>query len=258
LSSSLSSSSSPSLNRVQDWLRVSPDPELNASLFHPPIPSEPPATAPEQSLKRLPAASPCDTDHGNTPRSSTPTKRRRKDDDLLSEQSASRTGSVVLSDRTNLAATGGAKRTSGPTCQLLELQTARPSISLSSISQPPKQLSEETITRIDRLQKQLSSALHGGYIPGGLKDAIEQDPDFQPSIRVKPIKEEAFDHTDKRTLADCGLADILREVKRIFQGGTLCAQFGRDENAWSLAVVWPLLELAIKLHGGDRWRLESV
>ncbi|OAL57044.1 hypothetical protein IQ07DRAFT_495484, partial [Pyrenochaeta sp. DS3sAY3a] len=182
----------------------------------------------------------------------------RKHDDDLFGQHPSQTRSLALSDRAVLTATGSAKRTSSPTRQLLELRTTRPSILLSSMSQPPKQLSEETFTRIDQLQKQLSSALHGGYIPGGLKDAIEQDPDFQPSLRMTPIQEEAFDHTDKRTLADTVLADTLREVKKIFQRAAFCTHFERDENAWCFAVVWPLLELVIQLHGRKKWRPDNV
>ena len=70
----------------------------------------------------------------------------------------------------------------------------------------------------------MGSALKGGYIPGGLKHAIKQDPDFRLS------DEEAFDYEDKRTLADFALVDTLQQVKTIFQGATLCTQFRRDEN----------------------------
>ncbi|KAH8710252.1 hypothetical protein GQ44DRAFT_776622 [Phaeosphaeriaceae sp. PMI808] len=75
---------------------------------------------------------------------------------------------------------------------------------------------------------------------------------------MEPIDEEASDHRDKRTLADFALLDTLQQVKKIFQGATLCTQFGRDENTWCFSVVWPLIELAIKLHGKDKWRPESV
>lgn len=114
------------------------------------------------------------------------------------------------------------------------------------------------MTRLGWLRTRLGSALKGGYIPGGLQDAIEQDPDFRLSLSMEPIDEEAFDHEDKRTLADFALVDTLQQVKRIFQGATLCTQFGRDENAWCFSVVWPLIELAIKLHGKGKWQSESV
>jgi hypothetical protein len=114
------------------------------------------------------------------------------------------------------------------------------------------------MTRLGWLRRWLGSALKGGYIPGGLKDAIKQDPDFCLSVSMEPINEEAFDHEDKRTLADFALVHTLHQVKNIFQGATLCTQFGRDENAWCFSVVWPLIELAIKLHGKDKWRPKSV
>ncbi|KAF2191734.1 hypothetical protein K469DRAFT_556144 [Zopfia rhizophila CBS 207.26] len=197
-------------------------------------------------------------DNGNPLRSSSPSKRRRKEDDSLPGQSASRAGSVVVSERTILTATGSAKRTSSPSRHLTELRTARPSISLSPITMPPKPLSDDTMTRLGRFRRRLGNVLKGGYIPGGLKDAIEQDPDFRLSVTMEPIDEEAFDHEDKRTLADFALVDTLQQVKKIFKGAILCTQFGRDENAWCFSVVWPLIELAIKLHGKDKWQPESV
>jgi hypothetical protein len=123
---------------------------------------------------------------------------------------------------------------------------------------PPKPLSDDAMTRLGRFRRRLDSALKGGYIPGGLKDAIERDPDFRLSVCMEPIDEEAFDYEDKRTLADFALVDTLEQVKKIFQGATLCTQFGRDESAWCFTVVWPLIELAIKLYGKDKWRPESV
>ncbi|KAF2190714.1 hypothetical protein K469DRAFT_747136 [Zopfia rhizophila CBS 207.26] len=114
-------------------------------------------------------------DNGNTLRSSSLSKRRRKEDDFLPRQSVSRAGSGVVSERT---IPGSAKRTSSPSRYLTELRTARPLISLSPITMPPKPLSDDTMTRLGRLRRRLGNVLKGGYIPGGLKDAIEQDPDF--------------------------------------------------------------------------------
>ncbi|KAF2254344.1 hypothetical protein BU26DRAFT_136771 [Trematosphaeria pertusa] len=256
MASSSPSCSSPSFNRIRDWLRASPDPALIASPFRPLTPPKSPAATPRPP-KRARDASPCDMDN-NPLRSPSPSKRQRKEDNFPSGQTASRSSSVVVSERTILTATGSAKRTSSPSRHLTELRTARPSILLSPITMPPKRLSEDAMTRLGRLRRQLGSALKGGYIPVGLKDAIEQDPDFRLSLSMEPIDEEAFDHEDTRTLADFALVDTLQQVKKIFQGATLCTQFGRDENAWCFSVVWPLIELALKLHGNDKWRPESV
>ncbi|KAF2022836.1 hypothetical protein EK21DRAFT_82214, partial [Setomelanomma holmii] len=197
-------------------------------------------------------------DDGCSTRSSSPGKRRRIEDALQSEQSASCTGSVLLSGRPTLTAPGGTKRTSSPSRHLTELRSAHPFISLAPITMPPHPLSDDAMARLGWLRKQLGKTLQGGYIPGGLKDAIEQDPDFRLSLSMEPMDEEAFDNEDKRTLADPALVDTLRQVKSIFQSATLCTQFGRDENAWCFSVIWPLIELAIKLHGKDKWRPESV
>jgi hypothetical protein len=62
----------------------------------------------------------------------------------------------------------------------------------------------------------LGSTFKGGYILGGLKDAIEQDLDFRLSLSMEPIEEEAFDNEDRRTLADFALVDTLQQVKSIF------------------------------------------
>jgi hypothetical protein len=53
------------------------------------------------------------------------------------------------------------------------------------------------MTRLGRLRRRLGSALKSGYILGGLKDAIEQDPDFRLSVSMEPIDEEAFDRAGR-------------------------------------------------------------
>jgi hypothetical protein len=67
----------------------------------------------------------------------------------------------------------------------------------------------------------LGCALKGGYIPGDLKSAIEQDSDFRLSISIESIDEKVFDYEDKRTLADFAPLDALQQVKKIVQGATL-------------------------------------
>ncbi|OCK74762.1 hypothetical protein K432DRAFT_397826 [Lepidopterella palustris CBS 459.81] len=74
---------------------------------------------------------------------------------------------------------------------------------------PDKPLSDDAITRLGRLRRRLGSALKGGYILGGLKDAIKQDPNFCLFVSIKPINEEAFNYKDKYTLADFALVDTL-------------------------------------------------
>ncbi|KAF1994105.1 hypothetical protein P154DRAFT_476490 [Amniculicola lignicola CBS 123094] len=248
-----SSSFSSSLDRVEIWLRDSQDATVAASPQRPPTPPKSPASTPPRPLKRRRGADMEDS----SPRSSSPGKRRRQNDDGPARQSTSRPGSVAVSERTVLTAPGSAKRSTSPSRHLTELRTARPSISLSPITMPPP-LPEHVKMRLGKLRRRLDNPLKGAYIPAGLKDAIEQDPEFRLSLSMEPIDIEAFDYDDKRTLADFALVDILQQVKNIFQNATLCTQFGRDENAWCFGVIWPLIELAIKLHGKNKWRPESV
>ncbi|RMD39683.1 hypothetical protein DV735_g5444, partial [Chaetothyriales sp. CBS 134920] len=208
------------------------------------------AAATTQPLKR--ARDVYDMDSGNPPRSCSPSKRRRKDVD-----STSCTGSVVVSERTILTATGSAKRSFSPSRDLTALRTARPSISLCPITAPPKPPSDDMMARLGGLREQVRNAAKAGYIPGGLKDAIEQDPDLRVSLHMEPIDKEAFDYEDKRTLADFALVETMQQVKKIYQNAVHCSEQGKDENAWCFSVVYPVFEHAAKLDG-DRWQPESV
>ena len=58
------------------------------------------------------------------------------------------------------------------------------------------------------------------------------------------------------TLAD--LCDTLQEVKRIYINARTCSELGRDENAWCMDVVQPLVRLVLKLHGNGKWWFQSV
>jgi len=70
------------------------------------------------------------------------------------------------------------------------------------------------------------------------------------------IEPSAFDRSDKRTLAD--LYDTLQEVKQIYINARTCSELGRDENAWCIDVVQPLVRLVLKLHGNGKWWFQSV
>ncbi|KAF2259603.1 hypothetical protein CC78DRAFT_585769 [Lojkania enalia] len=105
---------------------------------------------------------------------------------------ASRISSAVLSDRTIPTAMGSVKQVSSLGRHLTELQTAQPSISLVPITMPPKPLPNCAMRRLGLLRGKIDNALKGGYIPGGLREAIEQDPDLRLSLSVEPINEEAF------------------------------------------------------------------
>ncbi|CBY01212.1 predicted protein [Plenodomus lingam JN3] len=236
------SSSSPStLDRIQAWLQ-------NTTALSPASP-----TLHSQKRQR-------DSDmlHDSSP------KRQRIDTDgLLPTQSASQAGSISivdLSDCTTLTAPQGSKRSSSPTRNLTELRTATPSISLSPFNQVKQPPSASVSARINSLRGRLGrrEGLEISYIPAGLRKAIESDTLFAPSLAMDPIDSEAYDHNDTRPASHPALVNALDRLKNIFQDACHCTEFGRDENAWCYRVVWPLIELAMKLDCNTKFKLESV
>ena len=237
-----SPSSSPSTNdRVQAWLQNTP----------PASPASP--THHSQKRRR-------DTE---MPRTSSLKRQRVDIDDILPTQSVSQVGSISvvdLSDRTNLTAPQGSKRSSSPIRNLTELRTATPSISLSPFNQVKQPPTADVAARINNLRGHLSrrEGLEVSYIPAGLREAIELDVLFAPSLAMDPIDPEAYDHGDARPASHPSLVDALDRVKNIFQDACHCTELGRDENAWCYRVVWPLSELAMKLHDNNTFKMESV
>ncbi|KAF1363471.1 hypothetical protein EJ07DRAFT_173284 [Lizonia empirigonia] len=243
----LSPAEEQSFDRLHSWLDAStdlPTPNSQADSLRP--------------LKRARDSSVDEMNDGQSTRSHSPSKRQRREEHSSCGRSASRPASIVPSERTTFTATSSAKRTASPSRYLTELRMAEPSVSLAPITMPPQPLSDDAMIHLGQLRRRLGDALKGKYIPGGLKDAIEQDSDFSLSLSMEPIEEEAFDYSDKRTLDDFALVNILQQVKRIYQSAALCAQFGRDENAWCFGVIWPLIELATTIHGKNQWQTESV
>jgi hypothetical protein len=242
MSLDLFSSESPSsLDRVQAWLQYTP-------------PTTPSPTS--GCLQKRPR----DADMSRT---SSPKRQRVDADDVLPTQSASQVGSISvvdLSDRTTFNAPRRSKRSSSPTRHLTELRTATPSISLSPFNQVKQPPPADITARLNNLRGRLSrcEGLETGYIPAGLREAIETDTLFATSIAMDPIDLEAYDHNDLRPASHPLLIDALDRIKNIFRNACHCTESGRDENAWCYRVVWPLIELAMKLHDNSKFILESV
>ncbi|RMZ69753.1 ribonuclease h [Pyrenophora seminiperda CCB06] len=239
---SASSFSLPStLDRVEAWLQNTPP----AS----------PAPPTEHSRKRRRDA--------DMSRNSSPKRQRVDADHVLPTQSASQVGSVSivdLSDRTTFTAPQGFKRSLRPTRQLTELRTATPSICISPLNQVKPPPPADIAACISSLRSRLGcrEGLETGYIPAGLREAIETDALFAPSLAMDPIDPEAFDYDDTRPASNPSLVDALVCVKNIFQDACHCTEFGRDENAWCYRVVWPLVKLAMKLRNNTEFKFESV
>jgi hypothetical protein len=85
---------------------------------------------------------------------------------------------------------------------------------------------------------------------------LEEEPAFQPALVHEPIDDDACDESDERPAGLCAL--VVNRAKAVLQGTQLCTTYNKDENAWCLDVVIPLLDLALVLHGRDTFRRESV
>ncbi|KAI8930556.1 hypothetical protein NX059_012166 [Plenodomus lindquistii] len=85
---------------------------------------------------------------------------------------------------------------------------------------------------------------------------LETELAFHTALLHEPIDDEAYDERDERSAKQCAL--VIGRVKAVLQGTQLCTTYNKDENAWCLDVVVPLLDLALVLHGRDSFRCESV
>jgi hypothetical protein len=54
------------------------------------------------------------------------------------------------------------------------------------------------------------------------------------------------------------LSALWEEVQKIFLNACDCKDGSRDENAWCDDVVRPLVHLAMKMYGGNRWCFQNV
>jgi hypothetical protein len=110
--------------------------------------------------------------------------------------------------------------------------------------------------------EQLEVGLDRGWIPGPLRELIEQDTDFG----YQRIESHAWSNSTARTLFDQyvdnghgeALAYVFEKVKEIWLNARTCQKRGRDENAWCMDVIQPLIMLAIKLEGEGKFWLQSV
>ena len=110
--------------------------------------------------------------------------------------------------------------------------------------------------------EQLEDGLDSGWIPGWLRESIEEDQDFG----YQRIERHAWDQSAARSLLDPDvggekrerLAYVLRKVKKIWLNARVCQSRGRDENAWCMDVIQPLVKLAMRLEGEEKFWLQSM
>jgi len=100
------------------------------------------------------------------------------------------------------------------------------------------------------LWRHLTEAFGDKVIPQDLKTRIhEYDP-----IGAKEIPNSAYFDSDH--LSDSMLDSLWDELKRIFFEARHCDMYGKDENAWCLDVVQPIL--SSQFHGANQLQLLSV
>jgi hypothetical protein len=110
--------------------------------------------------------------------------------------------------------------------------------------------------------ERLEDGLDRGWIPGELRKPIEEDEDFG----YQRIERHAWSEITARTLSNpsvdgearTGSAYVLRKVKKIWLNARMCQSKGRDENAWCMDVIQPLVKLAMRLEGEGKFWLQSV
>ena len=80
---------------------------------------------------------------------------------------------------------------------------------------------------------------------------ISSDP-----VLAEEIEDDAYDVTDRRTYNE--VEGLFQSIQAIVADARDCEQNHRDENAWCIDVVQPLLKLAIKEMRSGEWSLQSV
>ena len=55
-----------------------------------------------------------------------------------------------------------------------------------------------------------------------------------------------------------GLEYMLRKVKKIWLNAQICQSRGCDETAWCIDVIQPLIKLAMRLEGEEKFWLQSM
>ena len=85
-----------------------------------------------------------------------------------------------------------------------------------------------------------------------MQHIIKSDPDVGHQ-RLKSID---FDLNDTRSAEE--LSFVWKRVKNICISARDCKDNGKDENAWCDKVVRPSIQLAIELHGKDKWQIQNL
>jgi hypothetical protein len=140
---------------------------------------------------------------------------------------------------------------------IIELASAYP----PTIIQPSSGLKVPPPRRVRNVMGRLEDGLDRGWIPGELQRPIEEDQGFGYQRIERHAWGESTAHTLSGSIVDetrTELAYMLRKVKKIWLNAQICQSRGCDENAWCIDVIQPLIKLAMRLEGEEKFRLQSV
>ncbi|KAF2679499.1 hypothetical protein K458DRAFT_117213 [Lentithecium fluviatile CBS 122367] len=221
------------------------------------------------SLKRKRAASPALCTYTMSTRTTSPKRpRRNTDTEVLPFHSISAAGvastasALMLNKRITFSPPGSQAGTRSPhranspsRDNIAVLASASP----PTITEPSSGLKTLPPRRVRDVMERLEDSLDRGWIPGWLRELIEEDQDFG----YQRIEFHAWGERTARSLDPDvnreereGLAYVLRKVKKIWLNARVCQSRGRDENAWCMDVIQPLVKLAMRLEGEEKLWLQ--
>ncbi|PVH90837.1 hypothetical protein DM02DRAFT_399961 [Periconia macrospinosa] len=254
-------------SRVEGWVQQLSE----SSLAHADALSPPSTPENRSSLKRKREISaPCP--YMMSTRNTSPKRPRRDTEtEVLPAHSASAVGaasssSALMLNETNTFSPPGSqtstrspRRANSPSRDNI---TVLASASPPTITEPSSGLKTPPPQRVRNVMEQLEDGLGRGWIPGRLRKSIEEDADFG----YQRIESHAWDDRTAPSLPDMdidskerkALAYVLRKIKKIWLNARMCQARGRDENAWCMDVIQPLIKLAMRLEGGGKFWLQSV
>lgn len=230
----------------------------------------PPSTPENRSSLKRKCTAPCA--YTMSTRNPSPKRPRRDTDtEVLPTQSVSvveatsnasalvLNGTNTFSPPSSQAGNRSARRANSPSRDSIAvLASATP----PTITEPSSGLKTPPPQRVRDVMERLEDGLDRGWIPGRLRQSIEEDADFG----YQRIESHAWGGGTARSLSDLdvssqereALAYVLRKVKKIWINARMCQARGRDENAWCMDVIQPLMKLAIRLEGKGKFWLQSV
>ncbi|KAF2462694.1 uncharacterized protein BDR25DRAFT_347642 [Lindgomyces ingoldianus] len=253
--------------RVEGWIQqLSEAASARANALSPP---STPESRPSPKRKRVSSAPVTSTMSTRTTSHKRP--RRDTDTEVLPTHSVSAAGAassasaLILNERNTFsppssqAGTRSPRRANSPSRDNV---TVLASASPPTITEPSSGLKTPPPRRVRDVMERLEDGLDSGWIPGWLRETIEEDRDFG----YQRIERHAWDQNTASSPSDLDvggeererLAYVLRKVKKIWLNARLCQSRGRDENAWCMDVIRPLVKLAMRLEGKEKFWLQSV